>query len=172
MPVTLTSTGITYSDGTSTITNEIPQNTRMPFHQVSAPTGWTQDISDLANNRMLRFVNDATGGGYGGSDDPKSDSTVRAHTHTLTTGTESATHSHGDAGHYHGYTGSPGTNMPYRGANDGSLTAAPYGGTTGAASAALGGSTSDHSHSGTTNDSNVAATWTPRYTSLIVCYKN
>lgn len=44
-------------------------NTKMAFHQASAPTNWTQDTSAAATNTMLRIVN-GTGGGTGGSLDP------------------------------------------------------------------------------------------------------
>ena len=39
--------------------------TRMVFYQGTAPTGWTQDVSDLADDRMMRVVNTVSGGGVG-----------------------------------------------------------------------------------------------------------
>ena len=79
------------------VTNPFPSGTRLVFAQASAPTGWTQDVSDTANNRMLRVVN-TTGGGIGGSSDPTLMNVVPSHTHTVsssgTTGTESVGHTH------------------------------------------------------------------------------
>ncbi|RLD78822.1 MAG: hypothetical protein DRJ15_10770 [Bacteroidetes bacterium] len=55
--------------------------TAMVFYQGSPPTGWTQTISDAANDRMLRLVT-STGGGVGGTTSP-----IIAHTHTTTSHT-------------------------------------------------------------------------------------
>ena len=67
--------------------------TRMPFAQASAPTGWVQDTSDNADNRMLRVVNTA-GNGIGGSHSPILNNVVPSHTHGMTTGNQSADHTH------------------------------------------------------------------------------
>jgi microcystin-dependent protein len=61
MPVTLTSTGITFSDATSTTTNLIPSGTVMLFAQTAAPTGWTK--STTHNNKALRVVSGTAGSG-------------------------------------------------------------------------------------------------------------
>lgn len=91
--------------------------TRLTFAQASAPTGWTQDTTDTANNRMIRVVNSA-GGGTGGVNDPILMNVVPTHTHgfttgannvdhvhyvAATTGAENTGHTHGisDPGHYH-----------------------------------------------------------------------
>ena len=179
MSVTLNSTGITYSDGTSDYTNIIPTGTRVPFHMASAPTGWTQDTTDVANNRMLRFVN-STGGGSGGSYDPTVNSVLPAHTHTFTTGTVSADHSHGDTGsHTHNYTTCSMSGYNHAHSGDGGIlapnSAATSGGPVGVSSGNsyhFGGSSSDHTHSGTTAAPTTVSNWTPRYTDLIVCSKN
>jgi len=54
MASTLTSTGITFSDGTSTNTNLMPAGTLMLFQQTSAPVGWTKQT--LHDNKSLRVV--------------------------------------------------------------------------------------------------------------------
>ena len=56
---------------TSTITNtnDFVSGTRLSFPQAAAPTGWTQDTTDNATNRMLRVVA-GTGNGIGGSASP------------------------------------------------------------------------------------------------------
>jgi len=66
MAAILTSTGITFSDGTSLSSkyDVIPQNTVGVFFQASAPTGWTQNTA--YNDRALRVVG-GTGGGFGGN---------------------------------------------------------------------------------------------------------
>jgi len=68
----------------------IPVGTKMAFFQASAPTGWTQDITN--NDALFRIVNGA-GGGTGGTNSPTLASTLTgghvltiaempAHTHT------------------------------------------------------------------------------------------
>ena len=96
-------TGFIFPDNTTqttAATAAFPAGTKLAFPQASAPTGWTQDTSDTANNRMLRVVNTA-GGGVGGSYDPTVMNVVPSHTHGYSgnTGTESA-------GHYHNVNGS------------------------------------------------------------------
>jgi len=82
---------------TTAVSNAFPSGTRLPFAQSSAPTGWTQDTSDNATNRMLRVVNTA-GNGVGGSASPILMDVVPSHTHTVsssgTTSTTSINHSH------------------------------------------------------------------------------
>jgi hypothetical protein len=81
----------------------------MVFAQSSAPTGWTQDAGDTANNRMLRVVS-SSGGGVGGTHDPSVMNVVPSHTHSFSTGNVSADHAHytttggNSANHTHGFT--------------------------------------------------------------------
>lgn len=98
------------------VSNAFPSGTRLVFAQASAPTGWTQDTSDTANNRMMRVVN-TTGGGVGGSYDPTVMNVVPSHTHgwSANTGTESNGHVHTgttdytDTNHTHFYSGTTGS---------------------------------------------------------------
>lgn len=69
---------------------DIPAGTKMLFYQSSAPTGWTQDVSQ--NDKVIRVVS-GTGGGTGGtwtisglSTDFQA-SNLPAHTHTFGTDT-------------------------------------------------------------------------------------
>jgi hypothetical protein len=66
MAAKLTSTGITFSDGTTLTTKFgiIPQNSVTIFYQASAPPRWSK--STTHNDKTLRVVSD-TGGGSGGS---------------------------------------------------------------------------------------------------------
>ena len=95
--------------GASVTWAAMPAGTRVMFAQASAPTGWTQVTDDSANNRMLRVVN-TSGAGTGGSASPILMNVVPSHTHTYTTGTESAGHTHSgttgteSAGHTHGFS--------------------------------------------------------------------
>lgn len=75
-----------------------PAGTRMPFAQLSAPTGWTQINDDTTSDRMMRVVN-GTGAGTGGTNSPILMDVIPSHTHTYssTTSTESASHAHGVA---------------------------------------------------------------------------
>jgi hypothetical protein len=95
--------------------NIIPAGTRMLFAQATAPVGFTQDVSDTANNRMLRVVASA-GGGVGGSSDPILNNVVPYHTHGFTSGGQSVDHYHYTGGqtggqsanHYHNVAGGTG----------------------------------------------------------------
>jgi len=80
---------------TTAVTTYFPAGTRIPFAQAAAPTGWTQDTSDNATNRMLRVVNTA-GNGVGGSASPILMNVVPSHTHTInfTSGGQSTDHTH------------------------------------------------------------------------------
>ncbi len=141
--------------------------TRMPFAQAAAPTGWTQDTSDNANNRMLRVVSGA-GNGVGGSDDPSVNSTTMvAHTHSFT-GSALAAHNHSDAGHTHGVS-------RYTSLTQGGPNATPiwYGATT--VSSDVGYATIQAASAGTpagTNSTTTGVSWTPRYINMIICSKN
>ena len=66
MAARLTSTGVTFSDGTSLNSKYgiVPQNAVSIFYQSGAPTGWTK-VTDH-NNKALRVVS-GTGGGSGGT---------------------------------------------------------------------------------------------------------
>ena len=141
--------------------------TRMPFAQAAAPTGWTQDITDNANNRMLRVVNTA-GNGVGGSDSPIVNSTTMvAHTHTFT-GSAMGTHSHSDAGHQHSIEtrntltqGGPNATNAWFNVN--------------ASATGVGYANIQASSAGTPAGSNSTTTgvsWTPRYIDMIICSKN
>ena len=69
MAARLTSTGVTFSDGTSLNSKYgiVPQNAVSIFYQSGAPTGWTRlpGASDH-NDKALRVVS-GTGGGSGGT---------------------------------------------------------------------------------------------------------
>jgi hypothetical protein len=66
MAARLTSTGVTFSDGTSLNSKYgiVPQSAVSIFFQSSAPTNWTKLTTH--NNKTLRVVSD-TGGGSGGT---------------------------------------------------------------------------------------------------------
>jgi hypothetical protein len=141
--------------------------TRSPFAQAAAPTGWTQDITDNATNRMLRVVNTA-GGGVGGTDSPILNNTVPSHTHVFT-GSALAAHTHTDSGHAHGGVM---RNVSYTGANyvvSGTYYSTP--GSTDVASAAI-SSNSAGTPAGTNAANAGAANWAPRYIDMIICSKN
>ena len=195
---------------TTAVSNAFPSGTRVLFSQASAPTGWTQDTSDTANNRMIRVVN-TTGGGVGGSSDPTINNVVSSHSHTLSaggtstvnldhahnqqgsfnTGTESASHTHIDAGHNHslpgvfyssspnGFSGAGGAGQTVNAtgtgyANLGTETATHYHGVSisGATTAMSANANHSHTLTGSTDGNASAANWTPRYNNVIICQKN
>ena len=141
--------------------------TRMPFAQAAAPTGWTQDITDNANNRMLRVVN-TTGNGIGGTASPILNNTVPSHTHTFTgsfTGAALGTHTHttplptgwssGGAGGINFHSGSVSGGSGYNGVSNAISAGTPSGTISG------------------TNAANASASdWVPRYIDMIICAKN
>lgn len=165
--------------------------TRLMFAQASAPTGWTQDVSDDADNRMFRVVK-TTGGGVGGSHSPILNNVVPSHTHGMTTGTESADHSHSgttgtvssDHQHYSGWSGvnttaAYGVGYPGPAGNintqNGTSTMLPL--TSGITAnhthtITTGGRSTSHTHSGTTDNGSSQTNWTPRYIDTIVCSKD
>lgn len=181
--------------GNVAITPSVPAGAVMVFAMASAPTGWTQTTSDLANNRMLRVVNTA-GGGSGGSHSPILNNVVPAHTHGFTTGTESADHSHSgwtggaSADHTHvqdlnTYYDKPAASTNYTnlyGSGGRWQNTPAYNGgfsaSTGGRSAdhahyiTTGGTSANHTHSGTTDNGSSQTNWTPRYIDLILCTKN
>lgn len=158
-----------------TVTYPFPPGTRMPFAQASAPTGWTQDTSDKADNRMLRVVKTA-GGGVAGTHSPILNNVVPSHTHGFTTGGVSSDHSHYVSGVTDG-----GTLQEYQGIPGGSYTSLISifeGGIMAASSHAhgfsahTGGASANHTHSGGTDNGSSQTNWQPRYIDLIICIKN
>jgi hypothetical protein len=146
--------------------------TRMPFAQAAAPTGWTQDVSDNANNRMLRVINSA-GGGVGGSASPILNNVVSSHTHTFT-GNAMGAHSHSDAGHTHSTVNT--NNLTARTGITGGPVASWFSDaagtpTTGAGYANIQGASAG-TPSGSISANASAADWTPRYIDMIICAKN
>ena len=152
---------------TSTITNtsNFVSGTRMPFAQAAAPTGWTQDTTDNATNRMLRVVN-TTGNGIGGSASPILNNVVSSHTHVFT-GTALAAHTHTDSGHTHSEIAGigPGYGQPAGGAASSAAS------TTGIGFAVI-SSNSAGTPAGTNATNAGAADWAPRYIDMIICSKN
>ena len=141
--------------------------TRMPFAQAAAPTGWTQDTTDNATNRMLRVVNTA-GNGVAGSDSPILNNTVPSHTHIFT-GTALGNHTHTDSGHSHsgvannsGYT----TGVSVSGVYSVGIS------TNTAVSTANISSVSAGTPAGTNAANAGAVNWAPRYIDMIICAKN
>lgn len=179
-------------DVTAASSGGIPSGAVMLFGMASAPVGWTQIVTDAADNRMLRVVK-TTGAGTGGSHSPILNNVVPAHTHGFTTGNASADHSHA------GWTG--GVNSNHSHAQHGS-TYGDYGsgtfinsggsaryfttanfdgagklGTDGHSNdhahyITTGGASATHTHSGTTDNGSSQTNWTPRYVDLIMCSKN
>ena len=165
--------------------------TRLAFAQASAPTGWTQDTSDNADNRMFRVVN-TTGGSVGGSYSPILNNVVPAHTHGITTGTESADHAHGgntgyvSNDHAHVFGGddqvaSQGGFGVDSGFDYDAISNTSGGGvrmyTYGITANHYHGFSTDgrnaaHTHSGTTDNGSSQTNWTPRYIDMIICSKN
>jgi hypothetical protein len=160
----------------------IPTGAVMVFAMASAPTGWTQTTTDIADNRMLRVVKTA-GGGTGGSNSPILNNVVPAHTHGFTTGGQSADHSHSgstggiSANHVHNARwinsqfsspniGWPGITGSYGGVDTGTVSSDHVHGF------ATGGASANHTHSGTTDNGSSQTNWTPRYIDLILCTKN
>ena len=117
------------------VSNAFPSGTRLVFSQAAAPTGWTQDTSDTANNRMMRVVTPASGTGnaVGGSYDPTVMSVVPSHTHTYSASTSNTnidhTHTFNGSGSASGSTNSASANIQDPGHQHFSYTSgAPNGG--------------------------------------------
>jgi hypothetical protein len=150
---------------------QMPTGTRVPFAQAAAPTGWTQDVTDNATNRMLRVVN-TTGNGIGGTASPILNNTVPSHTHGFSTGGQSANHVHYDAGHAHTISNRANSHNGAGKVTEGGDApegAYPY---TDVGYASLGGFSADHYHSGSTDNGSSQTNWTPRYIDMIICAKN
>ena len=158
--------------------NSFAAGTRLAFAQAAAPTGWVQDTTDNADNRMLRVVKTA-GNGVAGSSSPILMDVVPSHTHTFTTSSNgSHTHTATDAGHTHGQV----TAISYGGAvtcryddisatSSGSTLIQGVSTLTGFASISV-STDGSHDHTGTVAANGSAANWTPRYIDLIICAKS
>ena len=159
---------------TSTITNtsNFVSGTRLSFAQITAPTGWTQDTTDLATNRMLRVINTTTGvpgsSAVGGSASPILNNTVPSHTHTFT-GDALPGHTHTDSGHSHS---DPGVQVT-RGSPAGTTSFQEWVGSHSTGSnSPLGLSTTSAGTPTGTNAINAGAVdWAPRYVDMIICSK-
>lgn len=171
-----------------TVPPPFPTGTRLAFAQGSAPTGWTQDTSDAANNRMLRVVA-SPGGGTGGSHSPVLNNVVPGHTHTASASGQTANHAHNYSSSAAGGGAFPtilgdstfdpigafsrggllddnagaATNPPWRSQYINVADHVHYGTTDPA--------TGDHAHVITVN-ANSGTDWMPRYIDLILCTKN
>jgi hypothetical protein len=160
--------------------------TRLMFAQSSAPTGWSQDVSDNADNRMFRVVK-TTGGGVGGSHSPILNNVIPSHTHGMTTGTESVDHSHsgttGTVSSDHSHTIGVGNYDDYNFTGNGNWVTDSDAGYTGTRTTSgisanhthgitTGGRSAAHTHSGTTDNGSSQTNWTPRYIDTIVCNKD
>lgn len=119
---TVATTAFVQSAIAGAVSPPFPAGTRMPFAQLSAPTGWTQVNDDTTNDRMLRVVN-GSGAGTGGVQSPILMNVVPSHTHTYsaTSSTENATHYHAfsattgnqSADHYHAFSGTSSAGSPH-----------------------------------------------------------
>jgi len=158
--------------------------TKMVFYQASAPTGWTQVVTD--NDKALRVVS-GSGGGSGGThglSTPPSTahthtgpshthgySTVIAHTHTFTTASDGS-HAHtinvwGGSGTYNALGGDGSTLS--RTENTSSTGSHTHTGTT--ASTGSGSGTTTAAGTGNTG-SNGPTAFAPQYIDVIVCSKD
>jgi len=167
IPIVATEAELNFVKGvTSSIQAQLSEakfvsGTRMLFNQATAPIGWTQDVSDAANNRMLRVVNTA-GGGTGGSHSPILMNVVPAHTHPFTTGGVSNDHTHGFIDSTPTFNASARVDGPTSGYLDAPTNVNKH----------TAGMSADHTHSGNTNNNAGASNWTPRYANIIICQKN
>lgn len=164
----------------------MPSGARLLFAMMAAPTGWTRDTGDLANNRMLRVVSSGTGNTGAGTDSPILNDKVPSHTHAFTTGGFNTAHAHVVSGN----TGIESNDHTHLFPSSGDSNAAPsVGGVTTGHSytrATFGASANHthqislstdtqggiHSHTGTTNANGSPANWSPRYLDLILCTKD
>ncbi|MEB0137989.1 MULTISPECIES: hypothetical protein [unclassified Undibacterium] len=152
-----------------------PAGTRMPFAQAVAPTGWTQDLSDSSNNRMLRVVH-GSGGNVGGVHDPSINHVVAAHTHSFTTGGISANHTHGVNDQGHSHLGGESEHQNRIGGEYGAYVRLNIHSQSWTKPATtniwLHGADTDHSHSGSTDNGSSQTNWQPRYLDMIICVKD
>ena len=93
-PIYVTGHGAYEWTGTEYTRQTFPTGTRLLFPQEIAPIGWTQIVDDVANNRMLRVVNNNTGGNTAGTHSPIINNVVPSHTHGFSTGNNSVGHTH------------------------------------------------------------------------------
>ncbi len=152
-----------------------PIATAMLFYQSSAPTGWTA-TSSPGSKTMIVFSGDISDGGTsGGSHSPILMDKVPSHTHAFTSGTESATHTHTDAGHTHVIGTNEFIMNAYGTANqvssDGQNFIGRYG-VSDSGTANLGTESATHTHSGTTDANGSAANWQPYHSFVILCTKD
>lgn len=154
---------------------QFDSGTRMPFAQPFAPVGWTQDISENADNRMLRVVKTA-GGGVAGTHSPILNDVVPSHTHSFTTGGQSASHTHSinDPGHTH--PGGESTIQNLIGGSSGAFVRLNYQAVSNTGSRTTGitinNASTDHTHSGSTNTGSAPTNWAPRYIDMLICIKD
>ena len=131
--------------------------TAMAFFQASAPTGWTQNVTN--NDAMMRVVS-SSGGGAGGTDSAILNNKVPSHTHTFsatTNATGNHTHtlfSKNPGGRYMSSHG--GGNEDLTSSNKTTSTAGSH----------------THSVSGTSAANSGAASWTPKYVDMIIATKD
>lgn len=168
------------------VDNALASGARLLFANSSAPTGWTRDTTDLANNRMLRVVSSGSGNASAGTDSPILNDKVPSHTHGFTTSNFNTAHTHSVSGNT-GNESNDHTHL-FPGSGDSTVTPAGSGVTAGHSytratfgqsanhhhyfSAATDSQGGNHNHTGTTNANGSAANWQPRYLDLILCTKN
>jgi hypothetical protein len=164
----------------TSIANLLQSGNRVTFLNSVAPVGWTKDLT-VANDSALRIVTGNVGSG-GTYDFSAGCTVVAAHTHSFTSGNESADHIHSgntggrNAAHTHDFAS-------YISVGGGSLASSGIAAnstvnTTTQESADhghafnTGGRSAAHTHSGVTGDSDNSGTWIPKYIDAIVCTKN
>lgn len=147
-----------------------PVGTRMVFAQNAPPTGWSQDTSDTANNRMLRVVN-IGGGGVAGTDSPILNNTVPSHTHGVTGSANSTSligkinsGTVGSSGCFVSATGIASVSEGVSGIADRTTSFSSFQG-------ANINATHTHTLNGTANANAGAANWAPRYINLVIGVK-
>lgn len=153
------------------VTPSIPSGAVMPFYMANPPAGFT--AAAIQNDSMMRVVTaGATGGasGAGAGHSPIINSVVASHTHGFTSGTESAPHTHNDAGHTHAITYYQSTGGGSAAANSQAINS--IGGATAVGYASLGNETGSHTHSGTTDGGSSGTNWQPRYMDFCIGVKS
>lgn len=130
--------------------------TEMIFIQAAAPTGWT--INSGITDRQL-YINTASGGSTGGSDNPLLMDKVPSHTHTATTSSSQVSHAHT----FLTYSGTTGVVSRVTGAlNNGAAFSSVQ---TEFATPAITSTT-------TVNANSSADVWEPKYVTGIICSKD
>lgn len=135
-----------------------PPGTKAIFYHRGAPTGWTQDVRDAADNRMLRVT--STDSGTGGSDNPTIMDKVPQHVHYAITGKNDSKHFHEDENsvHWHGQ----GPESMVAGHAESAIVQLDN----------ISLNDQDHTHSGVTDVQNPAGAWRPKFVKTIVCIKD